>query len=358
MSAFEPSLLPQNVKEQLCRTLLEEFGAMSIRHRPSKGELTHACLVSASHTDQVRNPTASLNYDKLTYKCLGCNAKGGILWLITEVRHCTWQEARDWLAKETGTGGVVMPLQQLLDYYDALYADARKRPPPIPTYSSSILDPWTQIVHPWLTEGVEDLGIKGRHIREQNVRDLKIGWDPEDNMIVIPHFWKGQLAGWQKRKLAGPGPKYVSTPDLPRDQTIYDYDAKRRTAVIVESPLTVARHRHALPMEATFGATVTDRQIKLMVGHYERLVVWMDNDDGGWKSLEGLKDSPGVIERASQYCSVWVVDSPFAGGPDDVDTETAVALVDMAVPGVSWKRPKSLACPSCMRAVHEGSCHS
>src|SRR5690606_12605011 len=124
-------MLPEPIKEQLCRELLEEFGAVSIRHRPVQQELTHGCLINPDqHTDQVRNPTASLNYGKLTYKCLGCNAQGGLLWLITRVRGCTHEEARAWLSKETGTGETVMPLQQLLDYYDALYSQAARQPAP------------------------------------------------------------------------------------------------------------------------------------------------------------------------------------------------------------------------------------
>lgn len=363
MAVFEPAMLPDAVKEQLCRELLEEFGAVSIRHRPVQAELMHGCLINPDlHSDQVRNPTASLNYKKLTYKCLGCNAQGGLLWFISEARGCTRQEARDWLSRETGTGETVMPLQQLLDFYDALYDRKARRPAPIPSYSPSVLEPWLRPmgeyrVHPWLTTGVPELGIEGRGIPEQTALDMKLGWDPGDDTIVIPHFWKGRLVGWQKRRLSGDGPKYVSTDDLPRDQTLYDYDPKRRTAVIVESPMSVLKHRHVLPMEATFGAAVTDRQIKLMTAHYERLVLWMDNDQGGWRALEGTKSAPGMIERASQYCPVWVVDSPFAGDPADLPSHAAESVVDLCtVPAVLWKRPRYLSCPSCGFAVHDGPC--
>lgn len=362
MAVFEPTILPQSVKEQLCRDLLEEFGAVSIRHRPAQSELTHGCLVSPeAHTDQVRNPTASINYDKLTYKCLGCQAHGGILWLITQVRGGTWEEARAWLGKETGTGGTVMPLQQLLAYYDALYADATQRPVPIPTYALSVLEPWLKpvgewAVHPWLTDGIPELEIEGRGIPEQNAIDLKIGWDPADDTIVIPHFWKGDLVGWQKRALSGRGPKYLSTEDMPKDQTLYDYDVMRRTAVIVESPMSVAKHRHVLPLEATFGANVTDRQIKLIACHFERCVLWMDNDKAGWSALEGSKDAPGMMERLAPYCPVWVVDSPFSGDPADLDSERAGYLIEDAVPASSWRRPESLACPNCWKVAHSGAC--
>lgn len=357
MAVFEPALMPQSVKEELCRALLEEFQAISIRHRPVQQELIHGCLVGGDHTDQFRNPTASLNYDKLTYKCLGCGAQGGILWLITQVRGCPWNEAREWLQQATGTGSTVMPLQKLLEYYDALYADSKRRPAPIPSYATSTLDPWLKVVHPYLTTGSEDFNIKGRGIPEETVREMKVGWDSTDNTIVIPHFWKGKLVGWQKRRLSGSGPKYWSTEDMPKDQTLFDYDSARRSAVIVESPMSVLKHRHAIPMEGTFGASVTDRQISLMVRHHERLIVWMDNDEAGWKALEGTNNSPGIIERASPFCPVWIVQSPFAGDPGDLDTETVQAVLDLfTVPAVAWKRPKSLRCPLCQGMAHHGEC--
>lgn len=356
-------MLPIAVKEQLCRDLLEEFGAVSIRHRPVQQEMTHGCLVNPDqHSDQMRNPTASLNYHKLTYKCLGCNAQGGLLWLIEKLRGCTREEARAWLAGETGTGETLMPLQRLLDYYDALYDRSAQRPAPIPTYSPAVLDPWLRPVgkfrvHPWLTTGVREWDLKGRGIPEQNLVDMKVGWDRKDDTIVIPHFWKGELVGWQKRRLSGGGPKYESTEDMPKDQTLYDYDPKRKTAIIVESPMSVLKHRHVLPMEATFGAAVTDRQIKLMTAHYEKLIFWMDNDEGGWRALEGINDSPGMIERASKYCPVWVVDSPFAGDPADLPTDVAAEVADFfAKPAALWKRPRFLSCPSCGFEVHDGPC--
>lgn len=363
MAVFEPAMLPEPIKEQLCRELLEEFGAVSIRHRPVQQELTHGCLINPDqHSDQVRNPTASLNYGKLTYKCLGCNAQGGLLWLITRVRGCTHEEARAWLSKETGTGETVMPLQQLLDYYDALYSQAARQPAPIPTYSPAVLEPWLEPVgeyrvHPWLTTGLPELDIEGRGIPEQTAIEMKIGWDRKDDTIVIPHFWKGQLVGWQKRRLSGSGPKYESTPDMPKGQTLYDYDPGRKSAIIVESPMSVLKHRHALPMEAVFGAAVTDRQIRLMAAHYEKLIFWMDNDEGGWTALEGTGNAPGMIERASQYCPVWVVDSPFAGDPGDLPTAVAVDVAEMcAKPAALWRRPRHLCCPSCGDPVHDGPC--
>lgn len=348
MKLFEPVLLPLVIKEQLCMDLLTEFGAEAIRHRPGRDEIIHGCLVSpGAHTDQARNPTASINYETLTYNCLGCQERGGLLWLITTVRECSYAEARDWLAKVTGTGGHVMPLAKILEFFDALYLEHRRAVPPV--YAESVLEPWLGGAqgHPYLV---------GRGIGEENITTLKLGYDTSLNAIVIPHFWRGKLVGWQRRNL-GAGPKYVSTEGMPKETTIYNQRPEHDRPLIVESPMSAVRHAHAVPIQATFGASITDQQIAaIMKDHPEGVVFWMDNDPGGWRALEGSQSVPGVIERASRYGTVWVVDSPFSEDPGGLPTEVVQALYEEAVPGSVWSRPQALGCFFCMRGAHEGPC--
>lgn len=341
MPVFEPALAPLAIKEQLCRDLLEEFGAVSIRQRPDRNELIHGCLVGTDHTDQSRNPTASLNYEKLTYRCLGCQARGGILWLIAKVRNCTWEEARTWLNTATGSGGETMSLAQLLEFVDALNAP----PPsavPMPSHSRDILDPWLNPSHPYLVS---------RGITSGTAEAFRLGYDQTDDCVVIPHFWEQELVGWQKRRLSGAGPKYVSTPGMPKDATLFNYDGKATTAVLVESPMSVLRHAPEIHMEATFGASVTDSQVKLATAHYERLVLWMDNDPAGWTATRS------IIERASPHCPVWVVDSPFEGDPGDLSrTEAKFVMEEFTIPAIGWDRPRVLFCRGCLSPVHAGPC--
>lgn len=341
MPVFEPGLAPLSIKEQLCRDLLEEFGAVSIRQRSDRNELIHGCLVGTDHTDQARNPTASLNYDKLTYKCLGCQARGGILWLITKVRNCTWDEARSWLNTATGSGGEVMSLAQLLEFVDALYGP-RPAPAPIPSHSREILEPWLDPGHPYFAS---------RGVARGTAEAFHLGYDAADDCVVIPHFWKHDLVGWQKRRLSGEGPKYISTPGMPKDTTLFNYDSKRLAAVLVESPMSVLRHAPEIHMEATFGASVTDSQVKLATVHYGRLILWMDNDPAGWSATQS------IIERASPYCPVWVVDSPFEGDPGDLTPKEArFVLEEFTIPAIQWTRPKVLYCRQCLLPTHDGRC--
>lgn len=341
---FEPTLLPDPIKQDLCRSLLEEFGARHIIER--RDELIHGCLLPFSkHSNQGHDPTASLNWDKLTYKCLGCGSGGGLLWFIAACRPGTSATgARKWLDAQTGVGGHGADgLAKLLQFFDAMYASRTKeRYAPIPTYAPRILDQWDWR-HPYMTEvrGVPEATLDkfrvGYAAEYQVVKEYGSDGKPifgTSERITIPHFWGDDLVGWQSRRLWDDGtPKYLSSPDFPKDQTIYNYDYMAQRALVVESPFSVLRHDHQVHMEATFGANITERQIGLLQKHPE-VVLCMDNDKAGWQATEHL------IEALKGHSKVYVWQNPWLADPADMDDANFQDVVHTAVPWPMWKRPK------------------
>lgn len=345
MSVFTQANLPDNVKESLCRELLAEFGATNITSN-NRGELHHCCVMP---WHDERHPSASLNYLKLTYNCFSCSSSGGLLWLIATCRNIPSGAAREWVDNQTGLGDE-SDLGSLLDLIEAIYRPSVRDSVPIPQMSTRVLDPWL-VVHPYLTE------IRGVPLK--NILQLKVGYSANYQVsetqtgerIIIPHFWKGKLVGWQSRRIWDDGtPKYLSTGDFPRDRTIYNYDPDREFVVVVESPSSVLRHVHHQPMEGTFGSEVTDKQVRLLA-HHRRVVLFPDPDPAGWRSVLGhtvkQKGSkpikvPGIIERLEPYTDVWVVDNPYAADAGDMDDSTVDKLVENAVPACVWHRPEQL----------------
>lgn len=366
-SVFEALSLPEEAKEALCRDLLSEFGVDRVVHNPTKGELTVRCVMP-DHDD--RHPSAGLNYRSLVYSCFSCGAGGGLLWLISTVRgHTSPAAARDWLIGHVGldgedTGAILRLIDMIVD--DAGRSRVRA---PIPSFSPRVLEPWA-FVHPWLTDPInwDDPSMGGRGVPEQNVLDLEVGYAeayPLDDKgttserIVVPHFWKGKLVGWQSRKIFEDGsPKWLSSIDFPKDETMFHLP-EGDTLVVVESPMTVLRHVHHLPLAATFGANITDRQVRLMAD-YGRVVLWLDPDRAGWRAVEGWTGENGerhlgLIDRLEPYTDVWVVDTDLDVDGADMTDEDAAACVQGAVPGPVWERPKRLRCYVC-RKVHTGDC--
>jgi hypothetical protein len=318
-------MLADQEKLELCETLLDEFGVTN-RHVRSNGEIIHSCpLPFGGHSNGDTNPSASLNYRKLTFNCLGCANSGGLLWFIAACRDTTSSAARSWLRERTGLDGEE-GLATLLKFFDALYAD-RAVDEPLPRLNTKLLDPWMWI-HPYLTEL--------RHIPEQTIEEFKVGWDPAIDRIVVPHFWRGSLVGWQTRQLGGPGPKYHNSPDFPKDRTIYNYDTKARPVVVCESTLSVLSKAH-LPwhIESTFGAEVTDKQVGLLTMHPD-LILFFDNDDAGWKATHR------VAEATQGYSHVLVANNPYAADPGDLDEAAYATAVESAVPYALWTQPTTL----------------
>lgn len=323
---FEALSLPASERHQMCMSLLEEFGARNVTERGE--EIVHSCLLPfGRHPNGDRNPSASINWEKLTYSCFVCGG-GGLLWFIDTMRSGTGTsspgKAREWLAEKTGIGGV-QELGALLAYLDAVYEKRVHTVPVMPRYDAKILDNW-RFIHPYLTE------IRG--ISEGNLITHNVCWNPDENRIVIPHFWDGRLVGWQARRLGKEGPKYQSTPEFPKDRTLYNYDPSVADVVVVESPMTVIARTHQAHLEATFGAMVTTHQMEAIHRHRGRIILWFDNDEAGWWATEQ------VGEWMSQRGTVWAVDSHLDADPADLDDETFARMLDeCVVPWVVWQRP-------------------
>lgn len=345
--SFHYGHLPDVQKRELCIGLLEEFGVTRIKKTPG-GELIHSCcLPGTGHKNGDANASASLNWEKLTYNCFGCGSSGGLLWFIGSCRGVDSDEARDWLGSQTGLGQSVRDLSVLLDLIKKIFAKETYRSP-IPRYDPTVLDSWTDWDehHPYMTHTrgqlIPGTVLRGRGIPGETLDRFRIGYADEyydgSERIIIPLFWRGELVGWQARALNPALPdKYRNSPDFPRDEVLYNYQAELTEALLVESPLSVLAHAHHLPQTtATFGAKVTEAQIRLLRG-YDRVVLWFDNDDAGWQATRTVGDA------LRRYTRVFVVKSPWAADPADMDDLTAKRLLtEQAVPYSIWRPPTTL----------------
>lgn len=306
-------------------------------------ERTHWWVTSVEETDRVEDvycaevPTTHsfvLEGNILTGNCFGCGQSGGLLWFIAFCRGDTdVQESRRWLEDRTSTSqydvGAVLELLRSIANYKP---DA---PQSIPNYHLSLLETWkTDEPHPYLTEGIPELGFKGREIPESTLEEFCIGYDFDDERIIIPMFFRGKLVGWQGRRIDPDiEPKYKNSPDAPRARILYNYNPKAETAIVVESPMSVLRHYHHQPhLTATFGAKITDEQLSLL-HNKNKVILWLDNDPAGWSATRV------TARKLRPYTSVWVVASPYDADPADLTDEVVDDLITRAVPAVVWNPP-------------------
>jgi DNA primase len=133
----------------------------------------------------------------------------------------------------------------------------------------------------------------------------------ESTSIVLPHFWQGKLVGWQNRWM-GERPKWVSkytnTNDFPKRVTLFGWDQvqdSKQPIVIVESVPTVLYLASLnIPAVATFGATVSKEQMKMLRSCQQGVVLAQDNDTAGckWRS-----DLITYLERYIQVTEMEIV---------------------------------------------------
>lgn len=310
--------------EGLCRSLLSEFGASNITLRGD--ELWCSCpLPFGLHAHGDRNPSFSVNVEKLTASCFVCGG-GSLAWFVAVCRGTSVHQARGWLAGQ-GDLDDEASLSNLLTMLDALYGKPES-PPPIPHMNPQVLEPW-RLIHPYLID---------RGVPEETIIAQQVGYDPDKARVVIPHWWRGQLTGWQSRRVVDDGtPKYLSTPGFAKDRTLYHAPESLKRVVVVESPMSVLRHLHHVPhLVATFGASVTDRQVSLLA-RYDEVTLWFDNDSAGWKG------AGAVVNRLAPHTNVWMVESPFVQDAGDLSDEMVeYLLAECRVPYSVWEQPVEL----------------
>ncbi len=335
---FFASAMPRDQKRDMCRSLLAEFGVTNVNERHD--ELIHSCcLPFGAHKNGDRNASASLNYEKLTYNCLGCGSSGGLLWFMAVCRGESTRDSRDWLETELGLVDSEESVAKLLAWIDEMYKPQHRERVTIPKLAASVLKQY-RFIHPYMTEvrGIPVDTYKAFNVGYGTFR-LRVGDDyVQSERIMIPHFWKGDLVGWQTRRLNGDDgtPKYSSSPDLPKDVTIFNYDPTR-AALVVESPMSVLSKFHCCPIiEATFGAKVTDKQIKLLAEHPD-VTLWFDNDDAGYKATHHVADA---LQKYG--VRTYVVPSTWDADPADLTDAEFGRLMGERVPYAIWREPTAL----------------
>ncbi len=323
------------------KSVLEHYGAKNIIEQGD--ELIHSCLidkVTQHHKHGDSSPSASLNSSDLLYNCWSYGG-GDVLWFIQEMEGCDRYDALHILTQFIEDTD--QPSKSIIETLKEIFGRGEEASAPIPRYNNILLEPWLAI-HPYMTE------VRG--FNESTLQRFAIGYDEEYAQIVIPHYWKGKLVGYQKRRLDCPEwpmtplvddkgqhiPKYKNSTGFPKDKTLYNYDnvVERgfTSVVVVESVMSVLRaeswvdegHEEWGNTICTFAAKTTPTQINILQ-QFDEIILMLDNDPAGWggtvKLYNGLKD----------FCRIKIVDMPVDVDLGDMDLPDAVIAKASARPG-------------------------
>ena len=326
-----------------------------------KGEHWASCPLP-THPGADASPSWSINEENLVYNCFVCgggNLPGLVMHMVESVY--TWDDALKWLApfSDVDVDGEddVAFMKQLQGYLDrSVGPPKRQRGVTLPYYSNQVIERLTEAPVALLAKwGIRD---------ERTVEEFQIKYDPERRRVkggkeyvgpalVVPHFFKGKLVGYQERWLGDDVPKwvpkYTNSEDFPKAETLFNWDraveAARRgeLVIVVESAFTAIRlWELGYTVVATFGASVSDVQIRLLGSFTRGVYLSYDADPdyknakGQWVKGAGQKALKELRERLSNYVPVWVVPNVTTNKGDlaDLPDDEIVALIDRSKPSL------------------------
>lgn len=258
------------------------------------------------HKHGDRTGKFSINRDKKVYNCFVCGG-GTLVSLTMAIRECDKDEALDWLRQFTSKSnqtdeGFIEEVDSLL-----MTKPAQEESATLPWFNEKVITPWEGNNHSWFEQrGISEaacakyrLGVNYETIRTKGSESF------QGESIVLPHFWNGQLVGWQNRWVCDRPkwvPKYTNTGDFPKKFTLYGWDQ----AIELDSPIVIVESVPSvlylaslnIPAVATFGATVSDEQMQMLRGCQHGVVLAQDNDQAGDKWRNNL------VEYLDRYIPV------------------------------------------------------
>jgi hypothetical protein len=170
-----------------------------------------------------------------------------------------------------------------------------------PVFHPRVLEPWQHYPIEAFTKRGIDANTQqafGLGFDPEHYRPLKNGEEYVGRAIIIPHFFEGDLVGYQSGWLDEDRPKkvpkYTNTRNFPKAETLFNYDraveSADSTIYVVESAIT-AIYLASLGYTAvgTFGAEVSDDQLELLMT-FEKVATAFDNDGPGLKATRRVVD--------------------------------------------------------------------
>ena len=249
----------------------------------------------------------AIHRDKRVYNCWVCGG-GSLLDLAMHMNDMDDHEATEWLYQFTKASEERS--EEFVQRVKEMMADDTREKPGDPYYNERVIEKWIDPDHPWFEE---------RGIPREVAEYFKLGFNPhnrkytpkrggspidepfEGPAIVLPHFFKGRLQGWQVRWLTDDRPKWVkkydNNNDFPRQTTLWGYDfasKQNKPPVVVESvPTALFLIGLGYPSVASFGAVVNDAQIKLLRAFQQGVILAPDKGSVGhenyWKAAGKLQ---------------------------------------------------------------------
>lgn len=277
-------------------------------------EITGRCPVHVRTVGREdRSPSWSINSVTGLWICFSCGARGTLSSLLRELSGDESISAQQFLVN-AGMSRLTSGPSQQLDVPTVVDRDAF-----------------------FSFERVADRRCQGRNLDPDTVHRFGVRWNPSHKSWAIPIISPlGQLQGWQEKK---PGWVRNYPVGVKKGHTLFGIERVRsRTVVLVESPLDVVRFAGVFDKPnavASFGATVSDEQRRLLTHIADRVIVAMDNDEAGLVASKYLYKMLDTPRRGIRWWNYKEMDVKDIGDMSDEQIEQGLKMATVVPPWIA-----------------------
>jgi len=265
-----------------------------------------------------RHPSFSVNSDTGLFGCWSCGFKGRFADLVAFVLKIDRGDAVTWIRGR----GTIQRVERLL----------AKKPVPVDT---------TQVVNEAslaLMTAPPRWALRKRRLTAQACEKYGVLWEPRGELWITPvRTQGGRLLGWQEKN-----ERYFRNhpPGLKKAQHLFGYHIlppRAERIILVESPLdaVVLESAGISGGVASYGASVSDAQMTLIIERTRHLVLALDNDGPGRSSRDKIIarwTGRGLAISTVDYTRIGWHGDPEGLDPGKLPRRPLRRLIDSAVP--------------------------
>lgn len=265
-------------------------------------EIKARCPVHVKRTGKEdNNPSFYINAESGLWLCYSCGARGNLGHLIAEMTGADAESPEVlMMLMEHNVNQLTMPKWEK-----------------IPDIDNNMYFHYTDVPSKYL---------KSRDITQEAARSHGIRWNPDKHSWIIPVIDpEGGLLGWQEKSkdFVRNHPKGIKM-----RHTLFGIEKfQSSTAILVESPLDVVRFASSFDGAqclASFGATITSEQIRLLFDVADKVIIALDNDKAGIGSAKQIFKSMPLARNGTYWLQYKHTDAKDIGEMTDRDIELAV----------------------------------
>lgn len=289
--------------------LLQQLG-VDVR-RSDHREISGRCPVHHLTVGKEDNsPSWSMNAETGLWICFSCGARGTLGSLVSTL---------------TGEEQSILTVHRLL-----IDAGLNRLTTPERTKKEAPVD--------WVAFGkfarVPKKRLSTRNLDDDAAWRYGIRWDTDNKCWITPIVSPfGELKGWQSKKVGW----VRNYPEgVQKSETLFGIERfTASTAVLLESPLDVVRLASVFDRPqglATFGAYVSDAQMRLLADVASSVIVAMDNDEAGLASSKRLFKNLPTFRRGVRWLNYRNTEAKDIGDMTADEIECSVLTATLLPP--------------------------